>query len=474
MHDLPVAKSESLYIESSSIRNLLYELEAKELDMHSLLIMHHGKLVSECYWKPYTKESLQRMYSVTKSLVSIAIGILDHQKRLSLTDRICDYFPEKLPKDPSPALLKTTILDMLRMESCHKKTTYKDSDNPDWVGSFFTTPADHAPGSFFLYDTSATHVLGALVEKLTGMELLEFLRKEMLDGIGFSKEAYILKDPQQVSLGGSGLMCTSRDLMKLAREFTNKNSPYHAYFQEASRKQVDTWPDAAGGLRDLQNGYGYCVWCGTFGSYYFYGMGGQLALFVPAKDLIIITTAWVKHIRGGLQELFYALWRFVDGVDAPKRKQGEEVHFGGIGTPLKEDCLRRQEQNLSLRHAPGKEDVACRLGSYVLEENETGIRKIEIERDENKLIVTCNDTYRASFGIGYNEVGPFLFQPEWQCASSTAMDDHGILRLRLQILGPELGDMTLLLAPSSLRVSLCLEPKIAIHEGVAFCTFTRK
>lgn len=102
-----------------------------------------------------------------------------------------------------------TIRDMLTMRTCHDKTTYKGEGVTDWVGSFFTTKPVHAPGTQFSYDTSSTHVLGALIERLSGMNLLEYLRKSFLDEIGFSKEAFIIDDPYGVPMGGFWFMCTS-------------------------------------------------------------------------------------------------------------------------------------------------------------------------------------------------------------------------------------------------------------------------
>lgn len=458
---MKTATPESQGIRSEALVSLLEELESKGLDMHSLLVMRDGVLVSESYWKPYTEKSLQRMYSVTKSLVAIAIGILARQHKLALDDPICSYFPEKLPEQPGEALLRTTIRDLLRMESCHKRTTYKNSASPDWVGSFFTTPADHQPGSFFLYDTSATHVLGALVEKLSGKELLEFLREELLPGTGFSAGTYTLKDPMGVSQGGSGLLCTSRDLLMVAQAFADPESPYRDYFQQASSKQVDTWPDAAGGMKDLQQGYGYFVWRTTHQGFCFYGMGGQLALFVPEKKMIIITTAWLNHAQGGLQELFDSLWHLVDAAgDGPLPEQPEALA-----------ALRAMERGRKLRVVQGTLDPACRLGVYTLPENETGIRDIAVAKREDGLLVTVNGRYRGTFGLGENRVGPFLFHPEWQAACSAALDCQQVLRLHVQLLGPELGDVTLLLAPGSVRLSFCLEPAIPVRQGVSSATF---
>lgn len=136
-----------------------------------------------------------------KSFVSLGVGYLEREGKLKLDDPVISYFPEYVT-DPIPLWLsQTTIRHMLKMASCHSATTYKKDLSKNWVESFFKIPPDHKPGMVFSYDTSSSHTLCALVEKLTGMEILEYLRKSFLNDIGFSQEAYILKDPFGTSMG---------------------------------------------------------------------------------------------------------------------------------------------------------------------------------------------------------------------------------------------------------------------------------
>ena len=117
------------------------------------------------------------MFSVGKSFTSIAIGLLQEEGKLSIHDRICDYFPDKLPEEGAhPYILQTTIRDMLMMASPHQGTTYKLMDSEDWVKTFFHYKPVRYPGTSFVYDTSATHVLSALVERISQMSLLQYLK----------------------------------------------------------------------------------------------------------------------------------------------------------------------------------------------------------------------------------------------------------------------------------------------------------
>lgn len=136
------------------------------------------------------------MYSISKSFTSIAIGLLIDEGKLSFDDKICDYFQDKLEKETPSYIKEITIRDMLKMATAHKSTTYKQYDGNDWVKSFFVLEPSHMPGTVFSYDTSSSHVLAALVERLSGKSILDYLRDKFLNEIGFSKEARWLKDPK--------------------------------------------------------------------------------------------------------------------------------------------------------------------------------------------------------------------------------------------------------------------------------------
>lgn len=181
---------ETTGISASCIMDTLREIDQKGIFLHSFLLWKSDNLVAEGYYAPVKRNDLHRMFSVTKSFVSIAIGLLQEECRLTLDDPIVKFFPEYVP-DPAqahPWLLATTIRDMLSMRSCHATTTYdKFSSKTDWVASFFTVPPTHKPGTVFHYDTSATHTLCALVEKLSGMTMLDYLRKKSLMRLAFQK-----------------------------------------------------------------------------------------------------------------------------------------------------------------------------------------------------------------------------------------------------------------------------------------------
>ena len=287
------------------------------------------------------------MYSITKSFTSLATGLLAAEGKLGLDDRICTYFPEKLPEGGAhPWCEEMTIRDLLTMRTCYESTTFKRYDG-DWVESFFRVTPDHVPGTVFNYDTSASHVLAALVEKLTGMDMLDYLRKKVLRRVGFSEEAYILKDPYGVSQGGSGLVSKLSDLAGIAMlcccggVLGGEQLIPADFLREATACQV---PTNLQPTFDEQLGYGFMMWKTRYDGFAFYGMGGQLALCYPERDLVFLTMADTIGNPAGLQmiyDCFYdTVYPAVTGMPeytntqklpAGERRRGvEHWHFYGM------------------------------------------------------------------------------------------------------------------------------------------------
>ena len=117
------ASPESKGIPSQHILQFLDDLEKKHIPMHSFLLLKEDVLLAEGYYSPYKKETLHRMFSISKSFTAIAVGILASEGKLSLSDPIINYFPEKVPKEVHPWIAELTIQNMLMMRTCHASTT---------------------------------------------------------------------------------------------------------------------------------------------------------------------------------------------------------------------------------------------------------------------------------------------------------------------------------------------------------------
>jgi len=284
-------RPEEVGVSPTWVSDYIRTLNDKRKMCHSFLMIRHGKVFAEGYWAPFHKDFMHRMYSVSKSFVSGAIGMLQDEGKLRITDRIADYFPDKLPEEVDPLVMEMTIRDMLMMASCHMGTTYTQNglEQNDWLATFFNPPIkpNHRAGTEFHYDTSATYTLCALVERLTGKTLLEYLQEKVLSEIGFSEDAWCIESPEGHSWGGSGILCTPRDLARYALLFAGggklngKQYLSEAYVKEATSKQIDNG----------SYGYGYQIWRQRGNSYAFVGMGTQYALVCPDKDFVFVCTS---------------------------------------------------------------------------------------------------------------------------------------------------------------------------------------
>lgn len=448
------ATPESVGIASDWIINFLDKLKAQELPLHSAIIMRHGKICAEAYYAPYTADTLHRMFSITKSFVSMAIGLLESEGKISLDDHIVDYFPEKQPENgPYKYTAMLTIRDMLAMTTCHNQTTYKMPGVTDWVGSFFTVPPTHVPGTNFSYDTSSTHTLGALVEKLTGMELLDYLRSRCLDDMDFSKNAYILKDPNGVSLGGSGLCATPMDILKFIvliandGKWNDKQLLPAEYVRSARSKHSDTYAKQ-GTLEELQ-GYGYQIWLTRNGGYVLFGMGGQLAMYVPDKDIFMVTTADAQGRQGGVQLIYEAFWNEIysklesdTASDSPRCASLEEN--AEANARLQEYC-----KNCKLLSMSGEKssEIIDKINdvTYICDNNSCGVSKISVHFDEAAAsgslhYTNATGSHTLNFKTGDNAIGEF---PDYNMryAASGAWRLPGTFLIKVQIIDSAVGNI---------------------------------
>lgn len=312
--NIPTASPAEAGIPASAISAFIDRLKQAGIPMHAMLLCRHRKLVAEGYYAPYTKDRLHRMFSITKSLNSLSIGLLEADGKLSLDDPICKYFPDLLPENPHPFITAMTIRNLLMMRTCHAATTYKGSPY-EWVESFFKTAPSHKPGTVFHYDTSASHTLCMLVERLTGMHMLDFLKERVLNKLGWSEESYVLPNSYGDPQGGSGLLCTPRDLLLLGQLLLQKGNwkgeqllP-EKFLETATSKLSPTV--MTGPVPSEMQGYGFQIWRGEYNNFVLYGMGGQLVICHPDHDLVCVTCADTQGMGGGNQFIYNSFYETI-------------------------------------------------------------------------------------------------------------------------------------------------------------------
>lgn len=371
----PICTPEEAGAPSDAVERYMRAVAENDLQMHGVIMTRNGKCFYESYWKPFTPEFPHRLYSCSKSFVSVAVGMAVEQGYIRLDDKCLSFFPDRAPKDPHPYLARMTIRDLLRMASCWTKGANYTAASPDWEETFFTDEVGHVPGTVYSYCTSGTTMLCDILYRATGKQFLQILRP-VFDEIGVG-EAFCVEAPvgggKYIEWGGSGVVMTMRDFAKFANlcmrygRYGDKQLLPEAYMREATSWQIDN--SLTGNNDDEMQGYGYQFWMTKNGGFSFHGMGGQYAVCFPEKDLVIATTGYEELKKTGRLELFRALWR--------------ELWPEISDTPLPENPAARKKllafgETLSLAVAPGEKDSPVRKladgKTYRMDENPMGIR----------------------------------------------------------------------------------------------------
>ena len=281
-------------ISSGNIEKYLRKLEGRKLATHDVIIMRGDEIVFENYWAPFHKDFSHRMYSVSKSILSIAVGFAIQEGYLKLTDKIVDLLPDEADMESDENVRALTVRDMLMMSTAKTPEDWFSARHPDRVKFYFENEsAESRPsGTIYEYDSPGSFVLGAVVERLVGMKFMDYLRDRLFDKIGVSKEAHCLECPGGHSWGDSAVLCTARDLLRIGKFMMNggrwngEQLLNEEYVREATSKQIDNNP--MGVETYCTHGYGYLIWRTYDNSFFFNGMGCQLCVCVPDKDIVFV------------------------------------------------------------------------------------------------------------------------------------------------------------------------------------------
>lgn len=387
---------ECVGIHSKAVMRFIKRIESEGICMHGFLLLRHGKVAAEGYWAPYTVQSMHRMYSVSKSFVSLAIGLMIDEGKIRLDDPVVDYFPDKIPEKVHPYLVQSTVRDLLMMATAHSETSYTRSDK-DWVWTFFNNNPTHPSGTIFSYDTAATVVLSTIVERISGTTFLEYMRPRLLDPVGFSKDAWCIMTPEGTSWGGSGVICKLRDMAKLAYVCMNKGRwcdeqlISETYVTAATSKQIDN-------SLNRNQGYGYQIWREKENGFAFRGMGSQFAFCFPDKDFLFTCIADTQGDDAAKTGIIEAFW--------------EELYYNLTEEVLLEDpesnsLLKKKIADLKILPQSGEKrspiDEKINNVWYELADNPMGISRMRLTFNDDVGVweyTNAQGDNQLQFGMG--------------------------------------------------------------------------
>jgi CubicO group peptidase (beta-lactamase class C family) len=296
--DLPRRTPESQGLASATLLKLIETLELQTHEIHSLMILRHGNVVAEGWWSPYAAFHPHMMFSVSKSFTASAIGLAISEGLFSIDDSVIDFFPQDVPSQPDAFLAAMRVRDLLCMSTGQDVDTWSSMvarSDGNWSRGFFEVTVRHTPGTHFVYNTGATYMLSAIVQRTSGMTLLEYLQPRLFQRLGITDAAWF-SSPQGITAGGIGLSIKTEDLAKFGQLFLQKGQWQgeqllpKGWVEEASAFQAD---NSQNGQSDWRQGYGYQFWRCRHNAYRADGVFGQYGIVMPDQDAIVAMTSGV-------------------------------------------------------------------------------------------------------------------------------------------------------------------------------------
>lgn len=310
------------------------EQAARLRRLHSLLVSWRGELILERYFQGGRSSRPANIKSVSKSVLSALTGIAIERGLISgVNAPIAAFFPDQLGKDADPVKRAITIEDLLTMRSGLASTSGRHYGawirSPDWVRYVLSRPVVSPPGARMDYSTGNSHLLSAILTRVSGTSTWEFARDALAKPLGIRLAPW-QRDPQGIYLGGNNMEMTPREMLAFGELYLNRGSANGRQIVPAAWVEASFVPRARSHWSDELYGYGW--WIGELGgrlAYYAWGYGGQLIFVVPDLRLVVVTTSSAtpdQERRNHRRAVFDLVARLiVEPLGDPARDRGERA-----------------------------------------------------------------------------------------------------------------------------------------------------
>ncbi|MDB6011571.1 MAG: beta-lactamase [Gammaproteobacteria bacterium] len=265
-------------VNAAIVAAFLDDAAAAGLDIHGLMLHRAGRVVAEGWRWPYRADRPRIMHSATKSVMACAIGMALEEGRFRLEDKVVSFFPELISGSIDAKLASMTVEHLLTMRAGHAAETSGSiwrGISTSWTAEFFKIPLVYHPGTTFMYTSAASYMLSAILTKVTGQTLHEYLKPRFFAPLGIVAEEWDL-GPDNVNPGGNGLTMKTADLLKLG--------VLHAQggLWEGRRILSEAW--IAEATRSHGDDYGYQWTTTPDGTYAAIGIFMQFVMVFPRHE----------------------------------------------------------------------------------------------------------------------------------------------------------------------------------------------
>ncbi|MCA1596813.1 MAG: beta-lactamase family protein, partial [Chloroflexi bacterium] len=302
---LPRSTPEAQGIASSSIQAFVEEVQESIRELHSFQLLRHGHVLAESWWRPYSPGLPHMLFSLSKSFTSTAAGLAISEGRFSLDDTVVSFFPDDVPPEVGEHLAAMRVRHLLSMSTGHGEDTLGSLTRgqvENWVQAFLGCPVVYEPGTHFLYNSGATYMVSAIVQKTTGSTVLDYLKPRLFDPIGITGPAWE-SCPRGINTGGWGLSVRTEDISRFGQLYLQKG------IWEGRRLLPEEWVIEATSRHiangdnpesDWNQGYGYQFWRCRHNAYRGDGAFGQYCVVMPEQDAVLAITAGLGDMQAPL------------------------------------------------------------------------------------------------------------------------------------------------------------------------------
>jgi CubicO group peptidase (beta-lactamase class C family) len=427
-NSLPRCAPEAQGISSAAVARFVDAVEKMpgNNELHSFMLLRHGAVVAEGWWSPYAPKRPHTLFSLSKSFTSTAVGLAVAEGYLSVEDRVLSFFPDDAPARISKNLDAMQVKHLLAMSTGHAEDTMGPMArrrDGNWIRAFLARPVKYKPGTHFLYNTGASYMLSAVVQRLTGMTLLDYLQPRLFRPLGIQHPTWEVS-PQGITVGGFGLSITTEDIARFGQLYLQKGC------WNGKQLLPEAWIERAGSVQtvngadpnsDWQQGYGYQFWRCRHGAYRGDGAFGQYCIIMPEEEAVLAITGGVSDMQLALN----LVWEHL----LPALSQDK---------PLPDDApahasLSQRLGQLALTAPQGKatSPTASLVSkkTFVIEPNAGRIKSMTFDFSKPAGLLTIRTgrgTQQITFGAGAWREGVLNLYPHDPCmvASGVWSDEH--------------------------------------------------
>ncbi|MBQ1255653.1 MAG: serine hydrolase [Clostridia bacterium] len=384
----------ALGISPKAVTAFLKAVNEKKLGLHSFMLVRHGEIAAEGWWKPYRADFVHMLFSLSKSFTSTAVGFACQEGLLSIDDKVVSFFKDELSANPCENMMKMTVKNLLTMGTGHSKEPHA-LGGEKWAYNFLTSYVDREPGSIFTYNTPATYMLSRIVQKVTGEKVFDYLKPRLFDPLGI-RNIWWEESPEGANTGGYGLNVHTEDIARFGQFLLNKGC------WDGKQLLNPEWIETATGRQisngnpeedsDWSQGYGFQFWrCKRDGVYRGDGAFGQYCVVMPKQDAVLAVTSGSNDIGQILNEAWAHLLPAM----------GETCADDGL------DEMLSAIENLQIDLPEGCPCVEGESAEYAVSVNPLGLKHLRFTFGEDRASVAL--TYWQESTYQKNEEIPFGF-----------------------------------------------------------------